>query len=442
MHIGKKILPGILIIGFALLINACVVVVKENPNGHTRTHTSSSLQYWYYYPDSQVYYHITEHYYYYPDHGRWIKVRRLPEGWVLNSNYRVRLKITGKPYVWHAKHKRRYPVKNISRRDRAENYPGNREHYDSDKNHPRPGEHPEQNAERHNEHGQHESHHANRQDEHGNSRNREHGKIDKNIPPGLDRAAEAHERAQQHKQQQAEKHPQRKDHLNRGREQSVAKNPQNNSPNNSRNNLRNEPHGKLQNANAQHPGKNGHPRNHPENGKTSISQQGKPHAAPGNDMNRGKEHGQKRNTPHNDIASMKGRETPAKQEKASQKTEDHPNAAPNQQHAAKDKRQSPAMLDKNRGSSPATETQHADKPHKRDNNQTETARDKHQDAKGSNKKAASAGKKVKGKGKGKGKDKGNKEEGDDAEQQQSDDEIAEAGSDSGNGNGKGKGRKN
>ncbi|MEJ2652756.1 MAG: hypothetical protein P8173_13410 [Gammaproteobacteria bacterium] len=125
MRIGKNSLLGLLFVSIVLLLNACVIVVKDSPNGYPPAHTASSYAYWYYYPNSQVYYHVTEHYYYYRDGQRWIKATALPAGWVLNQGYRVRLKIAGRPYRQHARHKRLYPP-----RHRSANGPGKGHHGD------------------------------------------------------------------------------------------------------------------------------------------------------------------------------------------------------------------------------------------------------------------------------------------------------------------------
>lgn len=117
MRIGKSIVVGFMLLGLLVSLNACVVVVKGNPNGHTPTQTSASFQYWYYYPNSRVYYHVTEHYYYYPDGKKWHRTRHLPDGWVLNNDYRVRVKLAGKPYRHHALHQRKYPAKHHEARD-------------------------------------------------------------------------------------------------------------------------------------------------------------------------------------------------------------------------------------------------------------------------------------------------------------------------------------
>lgn len=95
-----------------MLLNACVVV-RHDHSAHSQNHShvqvSPSYQFWYYYPVSRVYYHITQHYYYYPDGSQWVRVNNLPPGWRLGK--RVRLKLKGKPYIQHARHKREYPEK-------------------------------------------------------------------------------------------------------------------------------------------------------------------------------------------------------------------------------------------------------------------------------------------------------------------------------------------
>jgi len=113
----KRIVKSILFIGSIFLLNACVVVVKNDPNyrptTQDTTRTATAYQYWYYYPENRVYYHITERYYYYPVGNSWQKTRHLPKGWVLNNEGRVRLKLSGKPYLKHAYHQREYPSKKV-----------------------------------------------------------------------------------------------------------------------------------------------------------------------------------------------------------------------------------------------------------------------------------------------------------------------------------------
>jgi hypothetical protein len=130
MGITKNILIGILVIVFALLSNACTVVVK-NPTENTHSHTSNSLHYWYYYPNTRVYYHISERYYYYPYGGSWRKAYQLPPGWVLDKAHRVRLRIVGKPYLKHAYHKRKYPPKNVAEHEPNRHDHGNRGNHEN-----------------------------------------------------------------------------------------------------------------------------------------------------------------------------------------------------------------------------------------------------------------------------------------------------------------------
>ncbi len=97
-------------IAAALLLDACVVV-RTTPHSGAYMGVRGAYHYWYYYPDSRVYYEITEHYYYYPYGGTWRRAKRLPHGWVLHDRDRVRMRIAGLPYLRHAEHRRSYPAR-------------------------------------------------------------------------------------------------------------------------------------------------------------------------------------------------------------------------------------------------------------------------------------------------------------------------------------------
>jgi hypothetical protein len=64
---------------------------------------------WYYYPDVEVYFNITDRYYYYLDGVSWRRANYLPSGWILNHNRRVRIDLAGRPYVNHSHYRRQYP---------------------------------------------------------------------------------------------------------------------------------------------------------------------------------------------------------------------------------------------------------------------------------------------------------------------------------------------
>lgn len=125
MRTNKNVLIGILMFGLILLLNACTVVVKH-PSGNTQPHTKTSFYHWYYYPNTQVYYHVNEHYYYFLDGGSWRKANWLPNGWVLDQKKRVLLRITGKPYLRHAYHQHKYPPENTAKHEPGTYYHGNR----------------------------------------------------------------------------------------------------------------------------------------------------------------------------------------------------------------------------------------------------------------------------------------------------------------------------
>ncbi len=119
----KNIITGSTILGFVLVLNACVVA--PGPHGYySEPHNHSSLVYWYYYPNYGVYYHPVDHYYYYQIGGIWRRDSRLPAGWVLSSEPRVRMQLSGIPYKRYSDHRRYYPprrVVNVVTPDRPHN---------------------------------------------------------------------------------------------------------------------------------------------------------------------------------------------------------------------------------------------------------------------------------------------------------------------------------
>lgn len=135
----KHIKRSLVFLGMIFTLNACVVT--GHPDSHVDAHLHGSLHGWYYYPSAEVYFHITDRYYYYLDGTVWRRANHLPRGWVLNHNHRVRINLTGRPYVNHSHHRRQYP--------------GRRP------NHNRPGRHDRDDRHGHN-------------DNHGNRPNHEH----------------------------------------------------------------------------------------------------------------------------------------------------------------------------------------------------------------------------------------------------------------------------
>ena len=89
---------------------------------------------YYYYPDSQVYFHYSSGFYYYPSGSVWVRTRFLPRHFHLNSRGRVRLHIENKrPYVLHHQHREKYrpnPKRVIKREYDRKEREHNRDRYE------------------------------------------------------------------------------------------------------------------------------------------------------------------------------------------------------------------------------------------------------------------------------------------------------------------------
>lgn len=118
MNIRKNIKTIFLLVGVMLFLNACVVA--RAPGHHHPPSLHDTHVHWFYYPDYQVYYHSVDHYYYYLDGGVWIRATTLPPRFILHDSRRVRISITGLPYVRHSHHLRRYPPVRANHRDRRD----------------------------------------------------------------------------------------------------------------------------------------------------------------------------------------------------------------------------------------------------------------------------------------------------------------------------------
>ena len=71
---------------------------------------------YYYYPSTSVYFNIASGYYYYPNGRTWVKVRKLPSRFLLDSRNRVKVVVNSdKPYISHNAHKKRHTVRTIYR---------------------------------------------------------------------------------------------------------------------------------------------------------------------------------------------------------------------------------------------------------------------------------------------------------------------------------------
>ena len=108
MSVTKSIIKTLIILSAIVSLNACVVRA-HHPDAYGEPHLHGSLHAWYYYPNSEVYFHITDRYYYYYDGFAWVKATVLPRGWVLNPQFRVRINLDGRPYLKHSQHQRKYP---------------------------------------------------------------------------------------------------------------------------------------------------------------------------------------------------------------------------------------------------------------------------------------------------------------------------------------------
>jgi len=109
----KKLITCSAVVGFVLVLNACVV--SPGPRGYyPEPYSYSSLVYWYYYPNYGAYYHPADHYYYYQIGGIWRRDSRLPPGWVLSGEPRVRMQLSGIPYQRYSDHRRYYPPRRVT----------------------------------------------------------------------------------------------------------------------------------------------------------------------------------------------------------------------------------------------------------------------------------------------------------------------------------------
>lgn len=98
----------ILVLGFISVLSGCVVA----PHGHyPPSHSQVSFVYWDYYPNYGVYYHPVDHYYYYSIGGVWRRSTSLPSGWVIRDEPRIKLHLSGIPYLKNPEHRRQYPPK-------------------------------------------------------------------------------------------------------------------------------------------------------------------------------------------------------------------------------------------------------------------------------------------------------------------------------------------
>jgi len=88
-------------------LTGCVVQSKPQPSRRP-VYDDANYDY-YYYPDVNVYFHISTGYYYYWDRKVWVRARRLPRHYHLNHRYRRRLLIRDRhPYERNREHRREY----------------------------------------------------------------------------------------------------------------------------------------------------------------------------------------------------------------------------------------------------------------------------------------------------------------------------------------------
>ena len=110
MFIRKRNVSIILVLGFISIVSGCVVAPHDH---YPPSHSQVSFVYWDYYPNYGVYYHPVDHYYYYTIGGVWRRSTSLPSGWVIRDQPRVRLKLSGIPYLKNREHRREYPPKRV-----------------------------------------------------------------------------------------------------------------------------------------------------------------------------------------------------------------------------------------------------------------------------------------------------------------------------------------
>ena len=102
-----KLIRLFAILGLLSLIATGCVYNPPHRTSVSYSVSSGHVEPWgyYYYPDSQVYFHYSSGFYYYPSGSVWVRTRFLPKHFHLNSRGRVRLHIeSDKPYLFHRHH--------------------------------------------------------------------------------------------------------------------------------------------------------------------------------------------------------------------------------------------------------------------------------------------------------------------------------------------------
>ena len=95
----------------AILIGASIsgcVVHSEPPHKQRPVHVERDYDY-YYYPNVNVYFHISSGFYYYWHRDIWVRARNLPRQYHLNHGHRKRLRIRDRhPYTRNHEHRREH----------------------------------------------------------------------------------------------------------------------------------------------------------------------------------------------------------------------------------------------------------------------------------------------------------------------------------------------
>jgi len=106
-----KTLRMFIVLGLlSLIFIGCVYNPPHHSSVTYRSHSGHAEPWgYYYYPDTQVYFHFSTGFYYYPTGSTWVRTRFLPRHIHLNPDIRVQLHIkSNKPYAYHRQHHEKY----------------------------------------------------------------------------------------------------------------------------------------------------------------------------------------------------------------------------------------------------------------------------------------------------------------------------------------------
>lgn len=84
--------------------------VKTAPTPAPTQTTPQETYFYYYYPNSYVYYDLKNKIYFYMSNGNWVSVSSLPQGFHLSDNYTLTIEMKSlQPFSEHEMHKKKYP---------------------------------------------------------------------------------------------------------------------------------------------------------------------------------------------------------------------------------------------------------------------------------------------------------------------------------------------